>query len=1231
MKNFIESSLIYNKDETIDYFSKKLKSFAQPTIDYGFYEEEFFSNNWGIEVFYLKMLQGSQLDNDPRSIIKAKCELSGYLEKSPSPLIEWEELVQKQWIRIVWDRWYLPREVRMGNVEMEPHLKEFCEVLNQLPYPDERDIVITNFQQYLSRHQSYYPNTPKYEDLIEKEIVIEKGQQHTLNLSHAFFKASANKVFADLWKETDYGPSNSQKRLIWWMDYFELSRGYGNNFLDYLSEKDRDSFIEAVWERIVSEPDLFGWQNEYLRRFAEEYPFSTSETVEDLSKASFPEQLSWILDDDREHLMTVHDPRERVSWLFSWLIKSEFKNNFVYSKTSRLDSLLQKAEDAPYFVYEIYHVVTRYKPEWIPLMLSSPKHLDWGMILLSSFVPTLNIIEKEEEETLKKEWWDIGLAFISHTFKQLDPKEASMKLLNIAKWLFQEKQEAQSSFGRNELQIKLSNYRYSSFFKMIEDLSYAGSQEQFVSCIIPEIFPVLMAKIDDIEFPLLSCEYYLMMWVITNCSKMSSEEAEKINAQQILKDGVPILQKGYIKSLTNPKQKQKFHLEENNLEWNYFANQLFQMNRILYSQFITCFHQFNQSDTIDFIYKLRMHLQLMCNWITNWKNIGGEEGLSDLVSVLEQLLEYQHEDSKSGSVDIFSPIHEMFGNHRGQEQLYKKATSVLNYLPEKLRERLIQQFLKVTTDSGRLSILIQEVSDTEEFFNQIIDRIQNSSIEKTSILEAKQTIASFIESQQPSLISKAFDLLTEYDELANQRHIRDWIDWSFSIRLKGLFLAKDNEAILNMKIPERILYLEAAKSRLQFYQGLVFLSNRTKEDIGKAINIFSDLQKQYPNNISFAINYYAARVGYSAVGINKELNVEKAKELRKVLAIGESIRKNFSTEQWFEVNITYSENQLFLFLLLNDWTNFWSLYWSLSEEVRHSVVIGSYAIHAYMKQGEDAKAHELLEILREKHGEIDSLQELQKDILIPQHFSDTSSAIFRLQNSTPKDQVKLITGNQSAKLDQFLIGRIADACRTVCNLLPTLTTGVLGALDEDRYTDLFLSLFEEKVRILRWTMKGQDRGGYTAIESHNGHGGVGERDGILYGPTGSPLALIEALVLKHVDTQNIKTHTEKIFGYDTTGINLHFIINWGTSSNHTHTWEGYKKIVAERQEGIFAVEEVGDIGDLCQSDDIQGIDAFYTVHNTTKEDVKANVIHFYVDVKQDAQKMIAKQSRRSKN
>ncbi|MEN8646152.1 hypothetical protein ABFE25_16075 [Bacillus toyonensis] len=1228
MKNFIESNLTHTKNVAIKYFGNKLKPYANPSIDRSFYDREMSSNDWGAEQFYLKMLQNSQVSLDQRSLSNVPSLIEVYSSKVPSPVIQWDELVRNQWIRVVWNRWYLPHEARRGNIDIEPHLKGFFEFLKSVPYPDERFIQINQFEELIEKHRVKYPKTPALVEMLKDKIIILKEKQFILNPSHQLYSANTNIVLSRLWSESHCGPSNPLERLTWWINYFELSPNASIHLLDYLNNQELNIFIKAIMEQNLSEKDFIGWKEESIKRELEMQPFSKPKILDDPSSKLFPERLSWVLDDRIEHYIYVNDARDRNEWLLNSLIRTELKNGFESLTPSLLlDQLLSESEQRPFFYYAIYYSVTEHNPDWIPLMLSSSKHLDWGLILLASFKPELNELEKIEEEKLKIEWWDIGLIFFGHTFKQLDSKDASKKLWNVNKWLFQLKNNAPSLMRNNEKEVRLANYRYSSFFELMEELIYENENDLVRPIILPVLFPMIYDKLEHSEIPLISCEYYIMLRIMAICKRMPMRESETVNIERILNDGAYILQKGYIDSLLSTHAIGKIHFKEMSAEWVHFTEHLFQTDKGLYSKFINCFQYLSKDNGINYIYKLRLHLQFICNLIINWKDSETDEVLNDLVSVLEQLLEFQREDTKRGYVDIFSITYEISRTSQRQAPLYKLILDTCSHLPETLKERLMTQIMKTTNTRGRLSLILKILDSNDKFYSQVFAKIESLTDETENLLEAQQTISSFFESQQPTLIKKAFELLQKYDELTSGKNIREWVNWSFSYRLKGLFFAKDFQSILNMDIPNRISNSHSASLELDFYKGLAFLSKKTIEDVKRAIDIFHKLRNVDPSNTSYTINYYTARITYSTLDIDEKLTVEKKRELRELLNLGEELFHNFSTNERDKIKRNYIANQLYLYLLLNDWSNFWSLYWSLEDELRFSPVIGSYALNAYTKQGDEGKAQEIRKILQDKYGEIEAIQESFKVELTSQHYSDFSSVMYQLQNLRPDDQVKLFTSNKDMDVKRFLIGHIADSCRTVCDILPTLVTGVKGALEEDRYTEIFLKVLEGKIKILQWTASGQPKGGYTASEPKNGRGGVGERDGIIYDSKRNPLSLIEALVLKYVDTKSIEIHTQKIFGYDTTKANLHFIITWGYSADPTRTWTGYRDIASNQRIQNFDVEKTGEITDFCHPDDMKGIEAFYTVHKTSKEEVKAYVFHFYVDVLQADAKAIAKQAR----
>lgn len=253
-------------------------------------------------------------------------------------------------------------------------------------------------------------------------------------------------------------------------------------------------------------------------------------------------------------------------------------------------------------------------------------------------------------------------------------------------------------------------------------------------------------------------------------------------------------------------------------------------------------------------------------------------------------------------------------------------------------------------------------------------------------------------------------------------------------------------------------------------------------------------------------------------------------------------------------------------------------------------------------------------IIGRKHNEGEVRGYKEQISLLKQSVELRASSINKLKTLSPEEQVKLFTGNEEETVSRFLVGKIFDNLKKIEILSPIVTPSQNKAAEEDRYTDLFKSHMDSNlVDTLGWITHTQSRGGYTREELGD-RGGIGERDLVIRSHQDKELLMGEALILKGKDTASIKTHTQKIFGYDIGNCNFHLIINWGFSEKPDSVWNDYKKLVISRQDGIYAVIEHGETENLYPGINKQGIRTFYTKHSTDVEKEVATAIHVYVDV-----------------
>jgi len=73
----------------------------------------------------------------------------------------------------------------------------------------------------------------------------------------------------------------------------------------------------------------------------------------------------------------------------------------------------------------------------------------------------------------------------------------------------------------------------------------------------------------------------------------------------------------------------------------------------------------------------------------------------------------------------------------------------------------------------------------------------------------------------------------------------------------------------------------------------------------------------------------------------------------------------------------------------------------------------------------------------------------------------------------------------------------------------------------------------------------------------------GEIDIFITEPNGSPMSIIEALILDSLKQDYLVNHLDKLFKYDTTGLENNYIITYSLAKNFSSLWNRYQKFISK--------------------------------------------------------------------
>jgi len=171
---------------------------------------------------------------------------------------------------------------------------------------------------------------------------------------------------------------------------------------------------------------------------------------------------------------------------------------------------------------------------------------------------------------------------------------------------------------------------------------------------------------------------------------------------------------------------------------------------------------------------------------------------------------------------------------------------------------------------------------------------------------------------------------------------------------------------------------------------------------------------------------------------------------------------------------------------------------------------------------------------------------------------------------------------ERGRIDLYLLEQVRGACASLVAVAPMMENLEMLRL-EDNISGVLKQLLLSRLVVPQWAVQDQPRGGKAPS------GGVGERDIVISKGT-AELAVIEALVVRSVDTTNLTLHFEKLFAYGSCRFFFHVTYSRGASC--TRIMSFLKEACTKPPSGI-SYQDVEDLPDHDSSP--IGFNAFYRV------------------------------------
>ncbi|MGU3472849.1 hypothetical protein ACLBWT_17100 [Paenibacillus sp. D51F] len=1269
MSDSIESMLQYLPHEALQRMEDELHIYSKGRRAIYFVNEENMdraTGAWALDTLLLRWLQYSTISDDPRSVSNLNYLLKEYNRENSDANLSLEELVSNGWVRIVWDTYHLPSNFifhRKNVNEQSEHLFRFMKRLSEVPYPDSCVILLQNASQILQEHQSYYPGTPEFAWFLECEIIIEKEGGYVLNYRSNYVALYGSFLLSRLWMERVVGPSNSDHRLNWWIRY-EALVGYSGDIIHLISSSLLGDLLDACLNRLLRERDGLSWEAERRRMAAEALAESGSGQMEQyVSGISLPredhdlEKLFWF-DRPSEAAIVIHRPRELLQQLFHWVMRGEGIGT-PWPDRPRLQRLLSERKDRPF----LYHYLRNADAIIIPTLLTHPDFVVVGIALLALWEPSypgdyFSRETREEAWKVEERLWFNSFAYLNHTVGQVLHVEQGV----VAKWFEEiltwfEKRIRRNSFQSPVAQSSKLQRKREHLLVWLRQKLMERDAASYEAILLQHWSDGLLKVLDGENNPLAHLSFPQLLWLIElNKYGGPVEQIEEMmgrviqyysQTHQHCRDGWI-----WIDRIANVLMHPAWNLVAvwamQKTEQESEDDKLLQLLRPFQMEDLQ--KEIPQDEDKQYSWnrmtsdRIAIHLNRLAGWVTDLRDRQDTTGYRTLVSAFSSLLVDSHK--QYGEV-MFQPFGPSLGYtpmfFRDEPNLVVSVSSAINVLSDEHREHLIQDLLKVQQDPGLWAQLYSKFERDKD--KQVI--LSELSGRKDELLpegvgwgsELRVKITELLNTQNAELASLASKCLEKFRSEASPRVQAEFQDWMFREQLRIYLVKKEYDQILNCNA-QPVAGNQA--NTLSFYRALAYL-DMDPPNIDQAVVLLEPLVREDAGNISYLVNLYAAYIR-SAVAAT-EIGEQSTSEVFVAKANGLLARIQALPKETIEAVSGYIDtNRLFMESVLNNSSAFWQIYGDLDYGRQHSIPIGTYAVQILLHEQKWEEAERKLEILHQRHGEFESYTELVQTVrerrqataqLIPPHrllqellqWPSISTALRNLSMLDSEDQVKAMKGDDSVTIQDYILETFLDICREVLKFSPSITPSTTQQAEEDRYTDLLVLLLNQRLLPIGWSAVSQSRGGYTG-KAMGHRGGIGERDIIIQNRMRTELAIGEALNLGGFSTSDIKVHTQKIFGYDTTRCYFHIVLTWGFAKNPDDLWSKYKALVASKKDQPFPVVDWGEAMRRFPRHDFRGLRSIYSLHETDTEAKQALVVHLYVDVLSEKIKEAAEKARK---
>lgn len=1040
-----------------------------------------------------------------------------------------------------------------------------------------------NVNRIHSAHKKYFANTPELDEFTTQDVLKTQGRGYVLNFYNVkpdYWSALKDKISGLIWETliNDNSLGSDKERLEIWIEKVLYWSAWPNIF-SHLTSESQKRYLDAALNLVLGDSDLADMDSEFPKMRLDDRhhgginfidnPLALEE--ESLDNQNYFELLHSMneLDDKyQSNLLRVQEVRENMDYLLKSIVLGDYEYETIEDDSGdkityhyqRIKQLLKSGINKPFLLWETCHFIVQNKPEIIPYLLIEKDFASLSINLTDQVSFSDEI--QDFHRTFRLKAWTSSLKLALDTMlprSSFDDKEAALWVFQIFRQLNKDKYRVLSSYKSQKQQYDFRIENSEKEIKILELIeNYPrhgynvghGIPNYFVPIILPHLFDLFKSFAPRPKFRNGTIQFPMMQWDgltwLLKCSSYNKYKEQLENhplpedeiAEVFLTLYLDKIEQETVKKINyeNKKEEDGRPLWSEKIErlelidWIYpiyFINKTGKLNEFLAPRFKfkKTNNRYDQSNRFN-AEKLRTHIGVLLQVLKKFSspaslNTFDEDSLRKIQLRIEsQIVDYVRKygnSQSSNGIDIFDYRLEKQFQSSPKEELLPQLAQAINWFSNR------EEIVNALADSGGLVRMLT-----------IADWITSEGVKKVFISKIKEVkIKEFLESHYMPEIQLAMFNLIEYPELIDQAekvldywekniHPSNRVEYeraAYQVKLILAYKIKDENALDNIQAPKSTLISPSeftTEDSRQFYRGLIRFDSKPEE----AYQIFKNLQQRFSENVTLALNGFAAKITWGSKESNPNLYQEALDEWN-------NFEQRMDQVDLDSIQDKVWVNKLTAFHNLKEHEKVEKLYLSLEKPYRMLPAILSIWVESLLESKLDQEARHLLKEAEGYHKfsdgtEPEFLSNLKKKVDGEDYIQTLQNNYHEIFSSETTTLIKVLPPRLNGKkeLSEFLTKEIAIACDKMLDKVLAVNT----INDEDKYNDIIQLILEARVNPWGWQIKDQSRGG----KSFSGKS-LGERDLKICDHNSCDLVVCEAFIFRGPKTA--KAHIEKVFNY----------------------------------------------------------------------------------------------------